>query len=514
MINNYELPEKANDVKKEGQINLLNPYHQEPIGNYILRLNSYGIAKSDAISIVQSKMDVDKTKAQIITEKIYAKNVNVFGANLLEFQNNYTYEFNDDDWHLTPYIPNEAYSNLPKILREGTSLFSNKRESDMFLTSAIVVSSSLLTHIHGIYNGKRVFPNLYSYIIAPPAAGKDSVLYARKIGEVINNIRKKNNDFPTNLFIPGNSSSAAIYQQLNKNNGEGLLFESEADTLTQAIKQDWGGFSDILRTAYQHGTLSISRKNTDLVEIMNPKLSIVLTSTKDQVRRVIPSVDNGLFSRFIFYTFSIDTPFHVSNSVSYDEISEHIGVEFISYYNETIKIEKFDFTDKQWQIFNNRFHNLQNQAHSIYGDNSISIIRRHGLMLYRTAMILSVLRYAEKQLYLKTINPEYYEEKVALLECDDTDFNTAFLLIYTYLQHAFYIYGCMNKQSTEGIKNKFMLSFYKSLPNNTDFQRSKAIEIGKEMGFENRTIDKYISILHKKGMLLSPRYGIYKKISN
>lgn len=505
------MPEKGKEEKKDEKTNILNPYPQESIGSYALRLNSYGLEKSDAINMVQFKMNVDKTKAQIITEKVYAKNVNEFGACLLEFQLNYTYEFNDEDWYLTPYISDEVYDNLPKILREGTSLYNNRRESDMFLTAAIVVNSSLLTHIYGIYNGKRIYPNLYSFIIAPPGAGKDSVLYARKIGEVINNVRKKYSDSPTSLFIPGNSSSAAIYQQLSKNNGEGLLFESEADTLNQAIKQDWGGFSDILRIAYQHGTLSISRKNTDVIEIMNSKLSIVLTSTKDQVRGVIPSVENGLFSRFVFYTFNIDTDFKVSNSVSYDDMCISIGEELLKLIIQTTNIERFDFTDEQWEIFNLRFNNLQNQAKSFYGNNSISIIRRHGLMLYRIAMILTVLRYAEEHANKNYITDE---SPIIQLECNDIDFNTAFLLTYTYIQHAFYLYGCMNKTTATNINNKFMLSFYEALPNNTDFQRSKAIEIGKEMGFENRTIDKYISILHKKGMLLSPRYGIYKKISN
>lgn len=36
---------------------------------------------------------------------------------------------------------------------------------------------------------------------------------------------------------------------LQANEGIGLIFETEADTLSNSMKQEWGSFSDVLRKA-------------------------------------------------------------------------------------------------------------------------------------------------------------------------------------------------------------------------------------------------------------------------
>ena len=65
------------------------------------------------------------------------------------------------------------------------------------------------------------------------------------------------------LYIPGNSSAASIYSLLSQNEGKGIICETEADSLTGAISQDWGNFSHLLRSAFQHEALTLSRKNED-----------------------------------------------------------------------------------------------------------------------------------------------------------------------------------------------------------------------------------------------------------
>src|SRR5690554_8197994 len=51
--------------------------------------------------------------------------------------------------------------------------------------------------------------------------------------------------------------------------------------------------------------MSISRKTDNLFfEIENPQLSVVLTGTPNQIVNIIHSAEDGLFSRFLFYTFS------------------------------------------------------------------------------------------------------------------------------------------------------------------------------------------------------------------
>ena len=54
------------------------------------------------------------------------------------------------------------------------------------------------------------------------------------------------------LFIPANNSTTGVYQLISDNEGRGLMFETEGDTLTQAFKSDYGNYSDGFRKAFHH----------------------------------------------------------------------------------------------------------------------------------------------------------------------------------------------------------------------------------------------------------------------
>jgi len=80
------------------------------------------------------------------------------------------------------------------------------------------------------------------------------------------------------LYIPANNSKSGIYQLLEENDDKGIMFESEGDTLADAIKQDYGSFSDTLRKAFHHENLDLFRRgNEELIEINKPELSVVLS---------------------------------------------------------------------------------------------------------------------------------------------------------------------------------------------------------------------------------------------
>ena len=80
-----------------------------------------------------------------------------------------------------------------------------------------------------------------------------------------------------------------------------LIHESEADTLSKMFSQEWGDFSDVLRKAFHGERLSLSRDSDDeFMEIESPKLSVVLSGTRNQITPLLKSRENGLFSRFIY----------------------------------------------------------------------------------------------------------------------------------------------------------------------------------------------------------------------
>ena len=108
------------------------------------------------------------------------------------------------------------------------------------------------------------------------------------------------------LLIPANSSASGFFQLLSENEGSGLIFETEGDTLAQAFKVDYGNYSDGIRKGTHHEMISYYRKtDREYKEIEEPCISLVLTGNPKQVSALIPNAENGLFSRFIFYHMNI-----------------------------------------------------------------------------------------------------------------------------------------------------------------------------------------------------------------
>ena len=62
------------------------------------------------------------------------------------------------------------------------------------------------------------------------------------------------------LIIPANSSASSFVSLLSDNDGVGILFETEGDTLSQTLKSEHGKYSDILRKGFHHETISMSRR--------------------------------------------------------------------------------------------------------------------------------------------------------------------------------------------------------------------------------------------------------------
>ena len=103
----------------------------------------------------------------------------------------------------SPMIPEEVYENLPGTLKESCEVFSG-RERDVYLTSALSVISGGLSNMWGLYADNIVSPNLYTFIIAPPASGKGSMNYARSLGDCYQTLLESKNiqiiaDYQKNL---------------------------------------------------------------------------------------------------------------------------------------------------------------------------------------------------------------------------------------------------------------------------------------------------------------------------
>lgn len=231
-----------------------------------------------------------------------------------------------------PAFPECVFEHLPPFLNEVVNNSISLDDRDTILIGAIVCLSVCFHNICGVYDERIVYPNLYLFVVADAGMGKGALTLCRELVAPINRnlhelskrleleykeamnayIKGKKDDgmtMPTEppmrmLVIPANSSASSFLKILGDNDGIGLLFESEGDTLSQTLKSDYGNYSDVLRKAFHHELVSLSRrKDREYCEVSNPRVSVALAGTPEQVRTLIPDAENGLMSRFCFISF-------------------------------------------------------------------------------------------------------------------------------------------------------------------------------------------------------------------
>lgn len=417
----------------------------------------------------------------------------------------------------SPLIPLEIYELLPEVLKNGAKIYGSHREKDSFLTSAITVLSGCFPSVQGIYDGKKVNANLFSFVIAPAASGKSALIGAKDLGLGIHNvlINQSSEDGLTIdpseestrriLYLPGNISAAAIISILHDNNGIGIICESEADSLGNCFKQDWGGFSDVLRKAFHHEHISYARKQRNqFIEIPKPRLSVSLSGTPNQVSGIIRSIQDGLFSRFIFYIFRNAPvwrdPSPAKSEIIYDTymagLQEHITTLYTSAKN---KEYSFDLTVFHWLKLNATYSKALRDSVTFIGDETAGSIFRLGLIHFRIAMVLSILRFFESP------------QDGNAIPCSDKDYSIAETLCDVYLRHGSLVYKILTNQFNSGL-GESIEKFYKALPSEP-FKRKDAIGVGDKLGAAERTVNNYLKKLKENCFLKQDiPQGPYQKV--
>lgn len=411
----------------------------------------------------------------------------------------------------SPVIPKEIYPLLPSILKDGSEIFSSSREKDVFLTSSLSILSGCFPNVSGRYDQKKVHPNLFSMVIAPPASGKSAMISAKELGLGIHNALKESIILTTDpnspslgkfLFMPGNISAAGMIAMLRDNIGIGIICETETDTLTNAIKQDWGNFSDMLRKAFQHEPISCARKK-EVIEIPRPKVSVALTGTINQLQPFLKSIYDGLFSRFVFYIYRNTPrwrdPSAKSNFV-YDSYMTGLQERIKSIYDFTKDQEyTFDLTVYQWTKLNTLYEERLRKTVAFKGEDTSATIFRLALIHFRIAMTLSILR--------------FFEEKPCgnMIVCRDLDYSIAELLCELFLQHGMLVYSILTNGMDKGVQSNIE-KFFSSLPV-IPFKRKDAVAAGKILGIAERTVGKYLRLLKDTGFLKQDTLqGEYQKV--
>ncbi len=402
---------------------------------------------------------------------------------------------------------------LPSLLQHALAFFDLKHEKDVLLTATLPVLGGCMPNVQGQYGKKKYTTHLYSAVVARAGGGKGAAEFARKLARKIKvelNYDPMSDDAipgdPT-PFVPANSSAAAIYHAINLRNGTCIIFETEIDTLAIALGQEWGQFGDVLRKAYHHEDISLLRNEKE-IHIADPQISLFLSGTEGQFMRLIPSSENGLYSRIALYYFS-----GASKWISQRPSKQNLEIEgaFEGFSKEVLKMytalaERSEplmigFAENHWDMIDNTFEPLMKRL-SIDGFGHVdSIIKRAGLNTFRIAMIFCVLRLFEKG-----------EDLTGLTEAtvSENDLQAALALAVTYADHALRFSRKLDKNAALGRSSEIVRKLFDMLPDS--FSKNDAENIGSnKLGIKHRTIRNYLKQYLDGGVIKRVQHGQYEK---
>jgi hypothetical protein len=437
-------------------------------------------------------------------------------------------------------------STLPPLLREVAETQPDAESKDKMLLGSLTCLSGAMPNVYGVYDKRKVLSPFYSIIDAPASADKgmlnacqrllepiekdiehqselEQAEFQRELAEYMAKDRSTRASTPApkeppfrSLWIPANSSATACYQALADNHDWGVTFESEADTLTVSLKSDYGDFSDGLRKAFHHEMITYNRrKDNEHVKIYRPRWAILLTCTPGQIPTLFPSLENGLGSRFVFYNlrrrlFWRDV-FEKSDK-TLDEQFLELGNRYKTIYDELLQHKEhpleFLFSDEQRKDFNLFFEGLQLEQVGLYGDDLIAFVRRLGLVCFRIAMILTVLRHEGGQPMFNPLSQS--------LVCTDEDFQTAKTIVNCLINHTAHVYTNLVKHddtTLHGGSQRMSAQeqlLYKALA--TDFTTNDCRSAAQQLNIPWKTAERYLgSFVSKYHTVRRIRNGQYRK---
>lgn len=440
----------------------------------------------------------------------------------------------DDDEDIdTPFIPERVFNKLPKYLKDLCSLYDDdKRRRDILLLSELTILSTIFNDVYTLYFNEKIYPNLFLFVTAGAASGKSAMkmskttLYKYLENERSENEMKKlenqlaSNEDPKfkksfkkevelkNHLISADNSYPSMIEQLFINEGKGLIFSTEADSLTKNIKTDWGDLSTGLRFSFQNEEIHLKRKTIDYY-IEKSKMGVCVSGTNEQFVKLIPNSENGLFSRFMNYTFEKDIKIEKKLFSSKNEDFEKKIIK--DYSEELFRMFNF-FLGKEIFIdgtsFNEKLHKeltiLLEDTSVFTSTNFSDVVFRHGTITAKILIILTIVRFFQDDVFLNSGKiPETLIPK-------DEDFEITLDIMRTIINHSEIIFRNISTDKTKFKKNDYKKQIYKKL--NCNFTRQDVLIAFKNHGKEIPTADRWIKELKNMNRIETLGKGEFIKL--
>lgn len=458
---------------------------------------------------------------------------------------------------LSPLPTFDKNIRWPYPLEHIMSCATSDAQSDVLLLGALnVLGATMGPHVRCAYGGKMVSPCMQTFTSANSASGKGVLSLVRLLVEPFHDeIRKQvaermvcyqrdkakydalgkeraKAEIPTlppnkMFLISGNNTGTGILQNLMDSDGIGLICESEADTISTAIGSEYGHWSDTMRKAFDHDRISYNRRtDREYREVKKVFLAVLLSGTPAQVKPLIPTTENGLFSRELFYYMHgihhWQDQFDLNDN-NLEETFNTLGMEWKEKLKAIVMGGTFTLrlTDGQKKDFNQLFSNLFTRSELSNGSEMSSSVARLAINICRIMEVVAMLRALEQGEITRSpnvspdpgTNPDNLKDHIITLwdlSITSDDFHAVLSLAESLYSHAIHILSFLPATQVTSRGNADRDALVQCMGER--FTRAEFIHRAEEMGIKPETASTWLKRLQKHGLVESTdRNGTYRK---
>ena len=394
---------------------------------------------------------------------------------------------------------------LPESVQQMISLASTPEEKDIVLMATLAAASACVPNLYFRYGptGKKYYANLQCFILAAAASGKGIANQALEMVRVIDE------QYP--MLVAGDSTLAAWYKALEERGGAGYMHESEGSVITDIWKTSAANYNTALRKAAEHEAISRNRC-AGSSEIKNPRLSMLLTGTFGQYKALVPSVENGYFSRLLTVVIRDTHPFdkrYVSSKGGQSAIPRIVGQRLLRMYESLVNAgeREWSLTEAQKERLGEHLETEYGTLIGLLGDNFHSAVVRMAVQIERIAMILTTMRQSP------SISSESNSDTPIF--CSDSDYTTAELIGNRLLLHMAAAYRLIDGDKQDVVPEIKPLDQRRILFEQLklEYSNRELISEALSQGVSRATILRWNERWIEEGLVMRTHHGLYKKVA-
>lgn len=449
-----------------------------------------------------------------------------------------------------PTFPDYRWPGLIQRVLDVSGVDSACERDILLLTTLGTLGGCMARMVRVLYKSSYFYPSMQLFVTAPPASGKGMMQLVRLLAEPshkeifqgsldalkayekemfrISTLGKEKAEveMPVKpklkvLLIPGNNSGTGILQILIESGGVGIIFEAEADTIVTAIQSEYGKWSDLLRNAFDHQRLAYNRRGNggEYREIDESLLSVILSGTPEQFKQLIPSAENGLFSRNLFYYLQSKPQWEDQFGSCEKDLHlqfETMGLEWKEELKRLKQLGQFtlQLTDEQKVRFNTFYNQLNERAQVANGHDMVSYVRRLAVNQLRMMEVVALQRMEDELprsdwsglkalphcVPADSVNAENRKDGVIgswFLSITDEDFDAVLRLAEPLYEHAVHMLSFLPHEKLKRRCNSEQDRLFAHLPH--PFMHDDVKKRALELNINPNTADSWLKRLAKKG---------------